>query len=224
MTKPHLALRAVGWILVAAVVVVSAAAGWSATTAGARWVGLGLAAILGSGVVLGLVLRGEAAARRRAPQVRAVAHPAGVRIVGLGVTDALVRIWLLGIVVGVGAAGVTALVHSARGAGALAVLIAGSLLYGTRQDIFGPGNHGGLLITPAGTTQRWQWRDRRVRWADDATLLAASGPLDGMPVGLTAEQVTAVVHQIGRLDAGQREILTDPERGVTLVRAAIGAP
>lgn len=45
-----------------------------------------------------------------------------------------------------------------------------------------------------------------------------------MPVGLTAEQVTAVVHQIGRLDAGQREILTDPERGVTLVRAAIGAP
>jgi len=223
MTKPQPALLAVGWILIAAVVVVSAAAGWSATTAGARWVGLGLAAILGSGVVLGLVFRGEAAARRRSPQVRAVAHPAGVRIVGLGVTDALVRIWLLGIV-GVGAAGVTALVHSAWGAGALAVLIAGSLLYGTRQDIFGPGNHGGLLITPTGITQRWQWRDRRIRWANDATHLAASGTFDGMPVGLTPEQVTAVVHQVGRLDAGQRDLLTDPERGVALVRAAIAAP
>ena len=115
MTKPHPALLAVGWILIAITVVGCAVAGWSATTAGARWVGLGLAGVIGSGVVIGLVLRGESAARRRTPQVRSVAHPAGVRIVGLGVTDALVRIWLLGIVVGVGAAGVTALVHAAWG-------------------------------------------------------------------------------------------------------------
>ena len=224
MTKPHPALLAVGWILIAITVVGCAVAGWSATTAGARWVGLGLAGVIGSGVVIGLVLRGESAARRRTPQVRSVAHPAGVRIVGLGVTDTLVRIWLLGIVVGVGAAGVTALGHAAWGAGALALIIAGSLVYGTRKDIVGPGNHGGLLITPDGLTQRWQWRDRRVAWTDDASGRAASGTLDGMPVGLAPEQVTAVVHQIGRLDREQREILTDPERGVALVRAAIAAP
>lgn len=120
MTKPHPALLAVGWILIAITVVGCAVAGWSATTAGARWVGLGLAGVIGSGWSSAWFCAGNrppvAAPRRCAP----VAHPAGVRIVGLGVTDTLVRIWLLGIVVGVGAAGVTALGHAAWGAGALA--------------------------------------------------------------------------------------------------------
>ena len=65
-----------------------------------------------------------------------------------------------------------------------------------------------------------QWRDRRVAWTDDASGRAASGTFDGMPVGLAPEQVTAVVHQIGRLDRlcglDHREVVSNPVHGHAL--------
>ena len=205
-----------GFVLLIGLIAGLSAMGWRSTNPGGRWLFLGLAAWLAFPLVLGVVYRWEIASRRRAPVVQATSSPPGVRIVGLRVTDALVRFWFASFLFPTVAIGILAAARGIWPGAAIVFAIAAPVSYLAGNDLFGRGNRGDLVLTPTVITQHWQRRESTLTWDASPLHLTVEATIDGRPIGVSLAELTYVVQALSAPNV--RAVLTDPLAGPQLVK------